>query len=146
MIYKVYAPVGIVASGKTTACHKWAEENNAVIVEADVFRTIFYQKYIYDLRIEDIIWKLMRESTIEWLNHAVNVAVDDAVLFLKRMSRIRFQSEVRLGAWPDYEFIWDFLPIPTDEQIAERRGKDGRGYSVEEWLEVAHRQRGELER
>jgi hypothetical protein len=142
---ELYIPVGIVASGKSTACRKWAAESEAVIVEADVFRTIFHRKYTYDPKTEDIIWKVMQVSTAEWLNHKVCVAVDDAVLFLKKKNRTMFELQLKCMTMYPYRVIWDFLPLPTDEQVAERRGREGRGYSVEEWLEVAQRQREEME-
>jgi predicted kinase len=142
---RVYIPVGIVASGKSTACRQWAEKNDAVIVEADVFRTIFHRKYVYDPSTEYIIRSIMEKSTIVWSNHGVNVAVDDAVSFLSKWNRVQFRSAVKREAWNAVQFTWDFLPLPTDEEVVERRGREGRGYSVEQWLEVAHKQREELE-
>jgi len=142
---ELYIPVGIVASGKSTACREWAEKHEAVIVEADVLRTIFHRKYIFDPKTEDIIWKVMQVSTAEWLNHQICVAVDDANLFLKKKNRTMFESQLEFMIMYPYRVTWDFLPMPTDEQVAERRGREGRGYSVEEWLEVAQRQREELE-
>jgi len=143
---ELYIPVGIVASGKSTACRKWAEEHEAVIVEADALRTIFHHKYIYDPKTEGVIWNVMLAATSQWLDHGINVAVDDAVLFLKKKDRILFTQQLAFETRRPYRVTWDFLPLPTDEEVAERRGKEGRGYSVEEWVEVAQKQRGELER
>ena len=143
---EIFVPVGIVASGKSTVCREWAKENKAVIVEVDAFRTIFYGKYVFDPNTEGLLWKLVMTAASEWLNQGVNVAVDDAVFFLKKRDRVRFQSTLAFNTWRPYRFTWHFMPDPTDELVAERRGEEGRGYSVEEWVEVAQRQRGELER
>jgi len=143
---EIFVPVGIIASGKSTACREWAKENKAVIVEVDAFRTIFYGKYVFDPNTEGLLWNLVMTAASEWLDQGVNVAVDDAVFFLKKKDRVRFQSTLAFNTRRPYRFTWHFMPDPTDEQVAERRGKEGRGYSVEEWVEVAQRQRGELER
>lgn len=142
----MYVPVGVVASGKSTVCRKWAAKNSAVIVEADVFRTIFYGKYTYNPETEDLIWNLMVVAVGDWIDHGVNVAVDDATLFLSKKKRIQFQNSLAFHSILPYSVTWDFLPLPTDEQVAERRAKEGRGYSPEEWVEIANRQKGELER
>ena len=140
-------PVGIVASGKTTFSRQWAKENDpTIIIEVDKFRTLFHDVYTFDPEEENIIWDLVVKATSWWLDWNVNVVVDDAVFFLKKSNRIQFLSDVS-GYCPfEYEVEWDFMPMPTDEQVAERRGREGRGYSVEEWLEVARRQRSELEK
>lgn len=143
---EVYIPVGVVASGKTTACRNWAQKNGAVIVEADVFRTIFYHKYVFDPSTEDIIWKLMMTATADWVDHEVNVAVDDAVLFLKRKMRRDFANGLVFSTWRPFSVTWDFLPLPTDEEVYERRSQEGRGYSPEEWVDIANKQKRELER
>lgn len=69
------------------------------------------------------------------------MALDDAVFFLKKYDRQCFE-EIIDGL---DEIIWDFLQVPTDEEVAERRGREPRGYTVEEWVAAAQRQRGELE-
>ena len=146
---RIYIPVGIIASGKTTACRKWVEENQpAVHIEADDFRTIFSKKYTYDQATESIIWNLTMESAEGWLRFGYNVAVDDAVFFLGCRNRQNFEDNVRrhLRFPSDLDFMWDFIPNPTDEEVAERRGRESRGYTVEEWVAVARRQRGELKR
>lgn len=142
---RVFVPVGIIASGKSTACREWAEANDAVIVEADVLRTIFHRKYVYDLETEDIIWNVMVTAVAGWVDHEINVAVDDAALFLKKDNRIMFESQVAYATYLPYSWEWRFLDVPTDAQVAERRGREPRGYTVEEWVAAAQRQRKELE-
>lgn len=145
MAIEVYIPVGVVASGKSTACRKWAEMNAAVIVEADVFRTIFHRKYVYDPKTEDLIWGLTVEATAKWIDHGVSVAVDDAVFFLRHGQRREFENKLAFSTFRPYHVEWDLLPLPTDEEVYERRSKEGRGYSPEEWVEIAHRQMNEME-
>ena len=141
-------PVGIVASGKTTESRIWAKENSpSIIIEVDKFRTLFHDTYTFDPKEEQLIWDLVVTSASHWLLEHVNVVVDDAVFFLSRKRREEFISDLENWIPESFEYtpLWAYLPIPTDEQVAERRGKEGRGYSVEEWVAVARRQREELE-
>jgi len=138
----IYVPVGIVASGKTAACRRWVEENQpAVHIEVNDFRTIFFKKYTYDPQVEKIIWNLMTDAAHTWTEWGYNVALDDAVFFLSNKRRQEFIYVID-GC---EDIVWDFMPMPTDEDVAERRGRESRGVPAETWVEVAHGQREELE-
>lgn len=144
---KIHIPVGIVASGKSAACREWAKKHDAIIVEADKFRTLFHDQYMYVEEEEDLIFRLVVESVAWWASYDMNVAVDDAVFFLRKYDRAVFQMELtrRLSGIVPFVIEWDFLPVPTDEQVEVARGCNGRGFSVKRWLEVARDQREELE-
>lgn len=133
---KLYIPVGTTASGKTTKCREWIKNNQpAVLVEADVLRTIFLGKYTFDPKLEGMIKSLMSSCAAHWLNSGYNVAVDDAVSFLTIEQRREFEDFLDCEYNND-KLIWDFLPIPTDEEVRERRQGTERGISLEQWVEI----------
>ena len=141
---KVYTPVGNTSSGKTTRCKQWAENNQpAVLIEADALRTLFFGKYIYDSKLEPTIRLILESCVGHWLAIGYNVAVDDAVFYLTRQQREEFVYE---SIVPEQEqVIWDFLPIPTDDEVRERRKNEDRGIDLEEWVRIKNEQAAMLE-
>jgi hypothetical protein len=141
---KIYIPVGTTASGKTTKCREWISNNQpAVLVEADALRTIFFKEYTFNPKLENIILRILESCVMHWLNIGFNVAVDDAVFFLTKRQREYFVYENIL---PTDEVIWDFLPVPTDNEVRERRKNSNRGISLDEWVKIKNRHAEELEK
>jgi len=135
----IYIPVGTTASGKTTKCREWIKNNQpAVLVEADALRTIFFEKYTFDPKLENPIRQIMVACVLNWLDAQYNVAVDDAVFFLSKNDRKYFEDYVQ-ELFGRYEIIWDFLPIPTDEEVRKRRKGTERGISLDQWIEIKNR-------
>lgn len=137
---KVYITVGTTSCGKSTWAKKMAKEQDFKIIAGDALREMTYGQYVYRPGLEGMLKDSALMMAYKWNTlHGNDVILDDAVWFLTPEKR----SEVT-GYIPSTHITWVCFPVPTDEQVRQRRANDLRGISLDTWVDIVHQHQKEL--
>jgi predicted kinase len=136
---KVYVPIGIIGSGKSTWARTKVQELaaegiDAVIVSKDPIRTMLRGEYAYDPQLESMVKRITVAAIDLALENGVDVIVDETHLTKAKredlVTHIRNQydgSRVRIV----------FVEFDSNIACIERRVQsDPRGISPEHWRRV----------
>lgn len=140
MIKKLYIPIGLWGSGKTTWAKNFVKENpDTKIVSADGFRLMLNGEYEYLVELDDIIDYCMIDTANNLLDNGYNVIIDVCNLTNERRKTwlAHIRTEWRIAV---------IFPHKSKEWHLNNRGQcPHRFESDEKWSEMFDRQIKALE-
>ena len=133
---KLYLPIGLIGSGKST----WAkgfiiEHPDVKIVAGDDIRRMLSNEYVYDKKSELSIIQILIDSTITLLNAGYDVILDECYCSLNVNLRKAVADSLRLTA--RVELIAVVFPLrDMKDHIDDKIMKGLRGKTINYWKRV----------
>ena len=127
---KMYILIGVPGCGKST----WAKDNidkETVVVCKDAFRNMLRINYEFNPRYEKIVKDLQKAAIISAVVNGFNIIVDETNI--KKSKRHDLKLLLEEDYFATYEVVY---VVFRDTNTIDRRMKESRGYSREEWEEV----------
>ena len=137
---KVFILNGLPGSGKTTWVKNYVKEHpDTLVISMDDLRQHFHAgKYIFDMELEPAIRNISDQILEELIfNTKRDIIIDETNVRKERRMKIINSIRYIKSASPINEKI-DIIAVilPETKDLLDRRMKNDRGYTREEWQEV----------
>lgn len=127
---KMFILCGLPGSGKSTIAKKYAEDNNALIVNKDKIREMLFGEYAFKKEFEPTVSFIAMKAIEDIDDREVSFVVDECNITKQHRENVMHHVYLRVT-----EVV--VIYVKTDIQTCiKRRTADTKGYKPEKWEEV----------